>query len=103
MCNLSNRYQFCFVDLQSNDDDDIIPQDIDCTPAARCSRGEHDPVLDDQIGIKCRYCSAVILEIEDILPPFVSNEFCPFSLKKKSLLTSYFCKYRLLSLCCSRC
>ncbi|XP_022896344.1 SNF2 domain-containing protein CLASSY 4-like [Olea europaea var. sylvestris] len=60
----------CKNSSTSNDDDDIIPQDIDCTPAARCSRGEHDPVLDDQIGIKCRYCSAVILEIEDILPPF---------------------------------
>lgn len=41
-----------FVDLQNNDDDDIIPQDIECSQAAWCSRGEHDPGLDDQIGIK---------------------------------------------------
>ncbi|KAL2461112.1 SNF2 domain-containing protein CLASSY 3 [Abeliophyllum distichum] len=52
------------------DDDDIVPQDIDSTLSACCCRGEHDPILDEQIGIKCKYCSTVILEIEDILPPF---------------------------------
>ncbi|KAL2461110.1 SNF2 domain-containing protein CLASSY 4-like [Abeliophyllum distichum] len=53
-----------------DEDDDFVPQDIDNTPAACCRRGEHDPILDEQIGIKCKYCSAVLLEIEDILPPF---------------------------------
>ncbi|KAL2528772.1 SNF2 domain-containing protein CLASSY 4-like [Forsythia ovata] len=60
----------CTNSSTNNNNDDIIPQDIDSTPAACCSRGEHDPILDEQIGIKCKYCSDVFLEIEDVLPPF---------------------------------
>ncbi|CAI9770456.1 unnamed protein product [Fraxinus pennsylvanica] len=56
--------------IGDGDNDDIIPQDIDSTLASCCSRGEHYPLLDEQIGIKCKYCSIVLLEIEDVLPPF---------------------------------
>ncbi|KAL2505075.1 SNF2 domain-containing protein CLASSY 3 [Abeliophyllum distichum] len=63
--------EFCCANSSTNNNNnDIIPQDIDSTPAACCSRGEHDHILDEQIGIKCKYCSDVFLEIEDVLPPF---------------------------------
>ncbi|KAG8384948.1 hypothetical protein BUALT_Bualt04G0171200 [Buddleja alternifolia] len=47
-----------------------IDRDIDENPAARCSRGQHDHVLDEQIGIKCVDCSAILLDIKYVLPPF---------------------------------
>ncbi|XP_022896342.1 SNF2 domain-containing protein CLASSY 4-like [Olea europaea var. sylvestris] len=53
-----------------NNDDESIPQVNNSTPAGLCRRGEHDPVFDEQMGIKCKYCAVVLLEIEDILPPF---------------------------------
>uniref|UniRef100_A0ACD5U301 Uncharacterized protein n=1 Tax=Avena sativa TaxID=4498 RepID=A0ACD5U301_AVESA len=38
-----------------------------------CSRGKHEFILDDQIGIRCKYCSLVNLEIRYVLPSVVSN------------------------------
>lgn len=61
-------------DVQSYDDDDEcnICEGNDESPAARCGRGEHDLVLDEEIGILCKYCLSVLLEIKHVLPPFVS-------------------------------
>ncbi|CAH2052761.1 unnamed protein product [Thlaspi arvense] len=36
--------------------------------AVSCSNGNHDFVLDEEIGLKCRYCSYVSVEIRDISP-----------------------------------
>ncbi|KAI5018500.1 hypothetical protein ZWY2020_043388 [Hordeum vulgare] len=38
-----------------------------------CSRGKHEFIIDDQIGIRCKYCSLVNLEIRFVLPSMVSN------------------------------
>lgn len=49
--------------------------EVDETPAAACLRGEHSPVLDEEIGIVCQYCYAVIMEIKHVLPPFVREVY----------------------------
>lgn len=46
---------------------------IDESPAASCRRGNHQPILDEQIGIVCEFCGDVIMDIKHILPPFVSD------------------------------
>ncbi|KAH0917683.1 hypothetical protein HID58_025343 [Brassica napus] len=33
-----------------------------------CSNGKHDFVLDEEVGLKCRYCSYVSVEIRDVSP-----------------------------------
>lgn len=58
-------------DPQMENDDERTG--IDTTPAACCGRGEHQPILDEQIGIVCEYCAALIMDIKYVLPPFVSR------------------------------
>ncbi|KAF5177414.1 Snf2 domain-containing protein classy [Thalictrum thalictroides] len=41
---------------------------LEIDAASLCSRGKHDLILDEQIGIKCRLCSFVKTEIKYILP-----------------------------------
>ncbi|WVZ98395.1 hypothetical protein U9M48_043848 [Paspalum notatum var. saurae] len=38
-----------------------------------CSRGKHEFIIDDQIGIRCKYCSLVNLEIKFMFPSLVSG------------------------------
>ncbi|KAH6819146.1 hypothetical protein C2S51_002749 [Perilla frutescens var. frutescens] len=38
--------------------------------AVSCSRGKHHAILDEQIGIICKYCDALIMDIKHVLPPF---------------------------------
>lgn len=56
-----------------NDEESIISEAVDEFPKARCDRGHHELILDEQIGILCKYCSLVLLDIKHVLPPFVSN------------------------------
>ncbi|XP_057766917.1 SNF2 domain-containing protein CLASSY 3-like [Salvia miltiorrhiza] len=44
--------------------------DVDQSPAARCSRNDHDEFLDEQIGIVCRFCHTLLLHIKYVFPPF---------------------------------
>ena len=37
-----------------------------------CSNGKHDFVLDEEVGLKCRYCSYVSVEIRDVSPTMVT-------------------------------
>ncbi|KAL4195419.1 hypothetical protein AMTRI_Chr05g64510 [Amborella trichopoda] len=41
--------------------------------SSSCSEGGHQYIIDDQIGIVCRYCHHVQLEIQYVLPPFRTN------------------------------
>ncbi|KAL0429458.1 UNVERIFIED_CONTAM: SNF2 domain-containing protein CLASSY 3 [Sesamum radiatum] len=52
------------------ENDVVNPTEMDKSPAACCGRGEHQPILDEQIGLVCKYCYAVILDIKHVLPPF---------------------------------
>ncbi|OMO77484.1 SNF2-related protein [Corchorus olitorius] len=38
-----------------------------------CQHGNHQLILDEEIGMKCRYCSYVELEIRYIVPPFLTG------------------------------
>ncbi|GER29551.1 chromatin remodeling 31 [Striga asiatica] len=60
--------------LTSSMSDDESTEHIDESPEGRCERGEHDIVLDEQIGIVCKYCEDVLLDIKHVLPPFVLRE-----------------------------
>lgn len=57
--------------MQVNNDDTECPAETDS--ATLCSRGSHQLRLDEEIGIICRHCSYVHLEIKHILPSFVSH------------------------------
>uniref|UniRef100_A0A0D9WG60 Helicase C-terminal domain-containing protein n=1 Tax=Leersia perrieri TaxID=77586 RepID=A0A0D9WG60_9ORYZ len=48
-------------------------QDLALASITPCSRGKHEFIIDDQIGIRCKYCSLVNLEIRFILPLLASN------------------------------
>ncbi|KAM0916154.1 hypothetical protein ACQ4PT_010263 [Festuca glaucescens] len=47
--------------------------DLGLASTTPCSRGKHEFIIDDQIGIRCKYCSLVNLEIRFVLPSMVSN------------------------------
>ena len=62
---------FVFEQVQNANCDEPLPVAELCV-AARCARGDHEPWLDEQIGIICRQCGHVIQDIKDIDPEFVS-------------------------------
>ncbi|EAY97928.1 hypothetical protein OsI_19844 [Oryza sativa Indica Group] len=47
-------------------------------PITPCSRGKHEFIIDEQIGIRCKYCSLVNLEIRFILPLLHQREAFEF-------------------------
>ncbi|RLM99860.1 hypothetical protein C2845_PM06G22750 [Panicum miliaceum] len=47
--------------------------DFALAPVTPCSRGKHEFIIDDQIGIRCKYCSLVNLEIKFMFPSLVSG------------------------------
>ncbi|KAL3829821.1 hypothetical protein ACJIZ3_018623 [Penstemon smallii] len=72
-CNLELGLQESEIDSANssvNKDDDVISTEIDRCPATYDGRGEHEPVLDEQIGLMCKNCNVVILDIKHILPSF---------------------------------
>ncbi|XP_043697836.1 SNF2 domain-containing protein CLASSY 3-like [Telopea speciosissima] len=50
------------------DDGDTNIPDTETDPATLCSQGKHQLILDENIGIRCRICSFVKLELKFILP-----------------------------------
>ncbi|XP_073065981.1 SNF2 domain-containing protein CLASSY 4-like [Primulina eburnea] len=62
-----------YPNSSETDIDDIISPEIDASPAASCQRGEHYHILDEEIGIRCKYCEIVFLEIKYVLPPFYTS------------------------------
>ncbi|KAL1535123.1 hypothetical protein AAHA92_31211 [Salvia divinorum] len=44
--------------------------EIDESSAACCYRGKHQAILDEQIGLICKNCDIVIMDIKHVLPPF---------------------------------
>ncbi|KAL1832862.1 hypothetical protein ACET3Z_002513 [Daucus carota] len=45
-----------------------------CKMQSDCNRDKHDLVLDEQIGLVCKYCSHVSQEIRHILPTFSTSD-----------------------------
>ncbi|XP_042006960.1 uncharacterized protein LOC121755680 isoform X3 [Salvia splendens] len=57
------------TDLHEAESDDLkttVEIDGSC-----CYRGKHQAVLDEQIGLICKICDIVIMDIMHVLPPFV--------------------------------
>ncbi|KAI4311616.1 hypothetical protein MLD38_036498 [Melastoma candidum] len=38
-----------------------------------CRRGDHDGILDEEIGIRCRKCGLIMQEIRDVYAPFIDD------------------------------
>lgn len=60
------------VDQQVEVEDTLPPED-DIYGATLCHLGNHQLILDEQVGLRCAFCSYVKLEIKYILPTFVSH------------------------------
>ncbi|KAF9601440.1 hypothetical protein IFM89_020207 [Coptis chinensis] len=59
------------------DTEDANESSVELDPSTTCcygKQGKHDFVIDDEIGIKCRFCSFVHLEMKYVLPPLVSSD-----------------------------
>ncbi|GMI63859.1 hypothetical protein HRI_000055200 [Hibiscus trionum] len=52
---------------------DISESEHNNTTPSRCCRGDHYVVLDDEVGMKCKLCSFLLLDIKDISPPFMTD------------------------------
>ncbi|XP_059644779.1 SNF2 domain-containing protein CLASSY 4-like [Cornus florida] len=54
--------------MVGNNDNICLETEID--PITLCHQGEHQLIIDEQIGLRCEICSFVKLEIKHILPSF---------------------------------
>nr|CAB3465345.1 unnamed protein product [Digitaria exilis] len=59
-----------YYDDEGQENDNQL--DFALAPVTPCSRGKHEFIIDDQIGIRCKYCSLVNLEIKFMFPSLVS-------------------------------
>ncbi|OVA12733.1 SNF2-related [Macleaya cordata] len=55
---------------QTVDIKDAAEQEVEADSSTFCQLEKHQLILDEQIGIRCRFCSFVKLEIKYILPSF---------------------------------
>ena len=78
---------------------DSVPPAKEVTQHMLCSQGEHYLILDEEIGMICKYCPHVHQEIKYIVPEFVSPEIIcihvPLSVKigHSSTRCFYLCYY----------
>ncbi|KAL2901481.1 SNF2 domain-containing protein CLASSY 3 [Bienertia sinuspersici] len=62
--------------LDDNEDDNVVPHDSVSLNEQLCLEGkEHYWIQDDEIGIKCKFCSIVKLEIRYVMPDFNEDPF----------------------------
>ncbi|KAK4410884.1 SNF2 domain-containing protein CLASSY 3 [Sesamum angolense] len=55
LCLISSKFLFANNQIEN---DVVNPTEMDKSPAACCGLGEHQPILDEQIGLVCKYCYA---------------------------------------------
>ncbi|XP_057487512.1 SNF2 domain-containing protein CLASSY 4-like [Actinidia eriantha] len=58
------------TDFSMVDNEKSEALDTETDPASCCRQGKHWLVLDEQIGLRCTFCSFVALEIKHLLPSF---------------------------------
>lgn len=63
-----------------------------------CSKGTHDFVLDEEIGLKCLHCSYVAVEIKDISPAMVTSIALGNPRLSCTILLIFFFKFRVLNI-----
>ncbi|XP_040989512.1 SNF2 domain-containing protein CLASSY 4-like [Juglans microcarpa x Juglans regia] len=61
------------VDSAKVEDEDALPPEDDIDRATLCHLGNHRLILDEQVGLRCAFCSYVKMEIKYILPSFSTN------------------------------
>lgn len=66
-----------FMPLQVQDEDPNV-HEMKTRSSISCSEEKHHFILDDEIGIICKFCSFVSLKIKHMLPPLVSSIFLAF-------------------------
>ncbi|KAF9623746.1 hypothetical protein IFM89_005253, partial [Coptis chinensis] len=67
-----------FHDLLQVDTEDADESSVELDPSTTCcygKQGKHDLVIDDEVGIKCRFCSFVHLEMKYVLPPLETQHY----------------------------
>ncbi|KAL2460924.1 SNF2 domain-containing protein CLASSY 3 [Abeliophyllum distichum] len=62
-------------DYHENDKKIANAPDARETQQDRCSRGEHAWVLQDEIGLRCKYCPHVEYGPEEVMPPWVEKTY----------------------------
>ncbi|KAL6985862.1 hypothetical protein U1Q18_019235 [Sarracenia purpurea var. burkii] len=72
-------------DSSTVDNENSSAVETETDPASCCHQGKHQLVLDEQIGLRCKYCSSVTLEIKHILPSFSKH---PLGRRDKQVLGS---------------
>lgn len=60
---------------QQVEDEDALPPKNGFDRATLCHAGNHELILDEQVGLRCAFCSYIKMEIKYILPSFVSHAF----------------------------
>ncbi|KAK2648188.1 hypothetical protein Ddye_015677 [Dipteronia dyeriana] len=50
-----------------------LASEVEQDQSTLCSQGKHQLIHDDEIGIICKFCSFVQLEIRYVVPPFAKN------------------------------
>ncbi|KAJ9563450.1 hypothetical protein OSB04_008610 [Centaurea solstitialis] len=75
-CNVENR--------DTDGSDGKNDADIKLTPSELCQRGEHEDIyLEEETGLRCRLCGAVILEIRYVIPKLAT--YAPDKSKRSHL------------------
>ncbi|KAG2680111.1 hypothetical protein I3760_11G083300 [Carya illinoinensis] len=61
------------IDSVKVENEDALPPEDDVDSATLCHLGNHQIILDEQVGFRCAFCSYVKMEIKYILPSFSTH------------------------------
>lgn len=77
------------LQYNSEDDNEDVPTNCAILQKKLCSKGKHYLILDEEIGVICKFCSYVKLEMKYVMPEFVSH----FHSVNDVHVISHFCWY----------
>ena len=69
-----------YPNLQYNSEDgnEDVPTNCPILQKKLCTKGKHYLILDEEIGVVCKFCSYVKLEMKYVMPEFVSLFHCVY-------------------------
>ncbi|XVF37304.1 hypothetical protein REPUB_Repub19eG0134600 [Reevesia pubescens] len=95
MDSLWTEMQFCLTSSEIGstqpsllENEDAYISEVEHDRATLCRQGNHQLVLDEEIGMKCKFCSFVQLEIKYIVPPFLTHPCGNFERQHSSIVDS---------------